>query len=80
MRCVPAGGGILCCSGPIDYVQLDPIHREPPVFADEVGEKAYRLHQDAQTAEAAGDHMAAMRLYRHCRRSCPEYADFVGLG
>jgi leukotriene-A4 hydrolase len=54
--------------------------REPPVFADEVGEKAYRLHQNAQTAEAAGDHMAAMRLYRHCRRLSPEYADFVGLG
>jgi leukotriene-A4 hydrolase len=54
--------------------------REPPVFADEVGRKAYQLHREAQTAEAAGDHMAAMRLYRHCRRLCPEYADFVGLG
>ena len=35
VRRVPVGGGILCCSGPIDYVQLDPIHREPPVFADQ---------------------------------------------
>jgi leukotriene-A4 hydrolase len=53
--------------------------RSPPVFEDALGEKAFELHRDAQTAEAAGDHMGAMRLYRHCRRLCPAYADFVGL-
>ena len=54
--------------------------RDPPAFDDDVGREAYRLHREAQTAEAGGDHMAAMRLYRHCRRLCPAYADFVGLG
>jgi hypothetical protein len=50
------------------------------MFDDETGRSAFGLHRDAQTAEASGEHMAAMRLYRNCRRLCPAYADFVGLG
>ena len=53
--------------------------RDPPAFADEVGLRAYALHRDAVRAEADGDAMEAMRLFRHCRRLCPEYADFVGI-
>ena len=53
--------------------------RVPPVFIDYVGKQAYDLHREAQSAEGEGDHMTAMRLYRHCRRLCPEYADFVGM-
>jgi len=53
--------------------------REPPAFADDVGLEAYALHQRAIDAEAAGNTMEAMRLFRHCRRLCPEYADAVGI-
>ena len=53
--------------------------RVPPVFIDDVGKQAYDLHREAQSAEGEGDHMTAMKLYRHCRRLCPEYADFVGM-
>lgn len=53
--------------------------RTPAVFDSEVGVQAYGLHVQAQAAEAEGDHMEAMRLYRHCRRLCPDYADFVGM-
>jgi leukotriene-A4 hydrolase len=54
--------------------------REPARFEDATGREAYALHRDAQAAEGRGDHMEAMRLYRHCRRLCPAYADFVGIG
>jgi|TARA_B110000977_G_scaffold71485_2_gene96995 hypothetical protein len=54
--------------------------RTPAAFDDETGRSAFGLHRDAQTAEASGEHMAAVRLYRNCRRLCPAYADFVGLG
>ena len=54
--------------------------REPARFEDAMGREAYALHRDAQAAEGRGDHMEAMRLYRHCRRLCPAYADFVGIG
>jgi hypothetical protein len=53
--------------------------REPPLFDDAVGLEAYRLHQDAMRAEASGDAMSAMRLFRHCRRLCPDYANLVGI-
>jgi len=53
--------------------------RDPPAFADEVGLRAYALHRDAVRAEADGDAMEAMRLFRYCRRLCPAYADFVGI-
>ena len=42
--------------------------RVPPVFIDDVGKQAYDLHREAQSAEGEGDHMTAMRLYRHCGR------------
>ena len=44
--------------------------RVPPVFIDDVGKQAYDLHREAQSAEGEGDHMTAMKLYRHCRRLC----------
>jgi leukotriene-A4 hydrolase len=53
--------------------------REPPAFADAVGAEAYALHKRAVDAETSGDAMEAMRLFRHCRRLCPAYADFVGI-
>ena len=61
-------------------IRMDVMYRRiPPVFDDEVGVQAYGLHCQAQAAEGEGNHMEAMRLYRHCRRLCPEYADFVGM-
>ena len=61
-------------------IRTDVMYRRMPcAFDDNVGRAAFGLHRDAQTSEGKGDHMAAMRLYRHCRRLCPEYADFVGL-
>ena len=53
--------------------------RVEPVFEDCVGREAYELHRAAQKAEADGEHMEAMRLYRHCSRLCPAYAAFVGI-
>lgn len=53
--------------------------RANPLFTDDVGKQAFDLHRRAQRAEGESDHMTAMRLYRHCRRLCPEYADFVGM-
>ena len=44
------------------------------------GREAYALHRDAQAAEGGGTTWAGWRLYRHCRRLCPAYADFVGIG
>ena len=61
-------------------IRTDVMYRRvPPVFDHEVGVRAYDLHRQAQAAEGEGNHMEAMRLYRHCRRLCPEYADFVGM-
>jgi leukotriene-A4 hydrolase len=53
--------------------------RETPIFNDAVGLEAYKLHRDAMKLEAHGDAMGAMRLFRHCRRLCPAYADAVGI-
>lgn len=53
--------------------------REPPLFDDDVGARAYALHRDAMAAEADGDAMRAMRLFRHCARLCPQYAELVGI-
>jgi len=53
--------------------------REVRLFDDAVGLEAYKLHQDAMKLEANGDAMGAMRLFRHCRRLCPAYADAVGI-
>jgi leukotriene-A4 hydrolase len=53
--------------------------RRAKVFDDDEGREAYRLHVDAQAAEAREDHMEAMRLYRHCARLSPAYAAFAGI-
>jgi len=50
-----------------------------PLFTDALGLEAYALHQRAMELESSGDAMGAMRLFRHCRRLCPAYAEVVGI-
>lgn len=61
-------------------IRTDVMYRRvPAVFDHHAGAQAFDLHARAQAAEGEGEHMEAMRLYRYCRRLCPEYADFVGM-
>jgi hypothetical protein len=54
--------------------------RDPPVCADVAGETAYALWLQAAAAEAGGDAMGAMRLYRLSGRASPAFAALMGLG
>lgn len=53
--------------------------RVPPLCDDAAGREAYRLWGLANEAEAAGDAMGAMRLFRESGRACPEFAQLMGL-
>jgi hypothetical protein len=53
--------------------------RVPPACDDASGRAAYELWQDAAAAEAAGDAMAAMQLYRRCARTCATFAELMGI-
>ena len=53
--------------------------RTPPVCDDGAGREAYALYLRAGAAEAAGEAMAAMQLYRRSAKACPRFAQLMGL-
>jgi hypothetical protein len=53
--------------------------RVPPACDDAPGRAAYALWKDAAAAEAGGDAMEAMRLYRRAARTCAAFADLMGI-
>jgi hypothetical protein len=53
--------------------------REPPACDDDAGRAAYALWREANAAEADGDAMRAMQLFRKSARTCAVFADLMGL-
>jgi hypothetical protein len=53
--------------------------REPPACDDAAGRAAYALWREANAAEADGDAMRAMQLFRKSARTCAVFADLMGL-
>ena len=53
--------------------------RVPPLCDDGAGREAYRLWGEANEAEAAGEAMRAMGLFRQSARASPEFASLMGL-
>jgi len=92
---VPVVGGTALCFGqqtphegaPVGpgcrkvLIRTDVMYRRvPPVCEDAAGRAAYAAFLEAGAAEAGGEAMAAMQLYRRAARLSLPFAELMGLG
>ena len=53
--------------------------RTPAACDDDAGRAAYALWRQANEAEAGGEAMRAMGLFRRSAKTCPAFAQLMGL-